>query len=178
MTIQWNKVTWYSKIVAVVLFVLTFYVGFILGKQAGEVDVNSVPVVNNTSTNTAIPQGPLVGCYVAHLAKDVYALDIQSDTNGAVKGTLAFNNAEKDSSSGTFTGTYTDADATLLGDYTFNSEGVQSVRQVIFKKEGNTFVEGFGATTVVGNRESFTAPINVTFDTSAVFMPSSGCSAS
>ena len=33
MKIEWNKVTWYSKVAAVVLFVLTFYIGFNLGKD-------------------------------------------------------------------------------------------------------------------------------------------------
>jgi hypothetical protein len=33
MTIEWNKVTWYSKILAVVLFVAVFFTGFILGSQ-------------------------------------------------------------------------------------------------------------------------------------------------
>lgn len=32
--IQWNKVTWYSKLLAVVLFVAVFFLGFYLGKMA------------------------------------------------------------------------------------------------------------------------------------------------
>lgn len=32
--IQWNKVTWYSKVVAVVIFVATFFLGFYLGIQS------------------------------------------------------------------------------------------------------------------------------------------------
>lgn len=37
MTIQWNKVTWYSKLVAVVLFVGVFFLGFYLGREYEEV---------------------------------------------------------------------------------------------------------------------------------------------
>ena len=33
MKIQWNKVTWYSKLLAVILFVTAFFVGYILGNQ-------------------------------------------------------------------------------------------------------------------------------------------------
>ena len=33
MKIEWNKITWYSKILAVILFVLTFYLGFVLGGE-------------------------------------------------------------------------------------------------------------------------------------------------
>ncbi|MBK6634882.1 MAG: hypothetical protein IPH68_02200 [Chitinophagaceae bacterium] len=32
----------------------------------------------------------------------------------------------------------------LVADYTFMSEGIQSIRQVAFKMEGNSFVEGYG----------------------------------
>lgn len=36
MTIQWNKVTWYSKLVAVILFLLVFLVAFKLGYGYGQ----------------------------------------------------------------------------------------------------------------------------------------------
>ncbi len=59
MTIEWNKVTWYSKIVSVVLFVATFFLGFWLGTiKAQHVDIEmttknaqSVSLVK-TSTST------------------------------------------------------------------------------------------------------------------------------
>lgn len=41
MNIQWNKVTWYSKLLAIVLFVLTFYIGFNLGEQKREINTNN-----------------------------------------------------------------------------------------------------------------------------------------
>jgi hypothetical protein len=31
-----------------------------------------------------------------------------------------------------------------VADYTFMSEGIQSTRQVAFKKDGNSFIEGYG----------------------------------
>jgi hypothetical protein len=34
MKIEWNKVTWYSKIAAVMLFILVFYIGFDLGQYS------------------------------------------------------------------------------------------------------------------------------------------------
>lgn len=36
MNIEWNKVTWYSKVLAVVLFLLTFYIAFRLGFEDGK----------------------------------------------------------------------------------------------------------------------------------------------
>ena len=37
MNIEWNKVTWYSKLLAVVLFVSVFWLGFWFGVQTSEV---------------------------------------------------------------------------------------------------------------------------------------------
>ncbi|OGY61172.1 MAG: hypothetical protein A3F99_00740 [Candidatus Colwellbacteria bacterium RIFCSPLOWO2_12_FULL_43_11] len=47
MHIEWNKVTWYSKLLAVVLFVGTFFLGFYLGWLNG---LSSLPI-NNTSVS-------------------------------------------------------------------------------------------------------------------------------
>lgn len=41
MNIEWNKVTWYSKLVAVILFTATFYLGFNLGKESEKVRVQN-----------------------------------------------------------------------------------------------------------------------------------------
>ncbi len=37
MTIEWNKVTWYSKLLAVIIFVATFYIGFQLGEKKAQI---------------------------------------------------------------------------------------------------------------------------------------------
>ena len=37
MRIEWNKVTWYSKLAAVIIFVATFFAGFYLGSQYGRI---------------------------------------------------------------------------------------------------------------------------------------------
>lgn len=102
------------------------------------------------------------GCYVARLAKDVYTLTILSQSGESFDGKLSFKNFEKDSSSGTYKGTY--KDGILLGDYSFNSEGMASVMQVIFKKSENGFVRGYGDTTQEGTHF---ADINkITYDSS------------
>src|ERR1051326_4846374 len=43
MAVQWNKVTWYSKLLAVVLFVAVFYIGFNLGQQKKEITSVKAP---------------------------------------------------------------------------------------------------------------------------------------
>ncbi len=122
--------------------------------------VNSNPILINADG--------IKGCYVAHLLKDVYNLTILSQSGESVSGTLAFKNFEKDSSNGTFQGTF--KDGILQGDYSFQSEGTNSVMQVIFKKEGSDFIRGFGDTNADGT--SFANLNTITYDSSAPFKPS------
>ncbi len=118
-------------------------------------------------------QDSILGCYVAHLEKDIYNLNIQSENNGVVSGMLAFNNYEKDSSSGAFTGVY--KDGVLLGNYTFYSEGIDSEMQVVFKKVGNDFVRGYGEVLAQGNKVTFTSLEGITYDTNATFIKNEKC---
>lgn len=57
-------------------------------------------------------------------------------------GSLFYLFKEKDRNAGTFKATL--RGDVLVADYTFNSEGTKSIRQVAFKKVGNTYVEGYG----------------------------------
>jgi len=115
----------------------------------------------------------IVGCYVAKLAKDVYVLNIQSDTNNNVSGMIAFNNYEKDSSSGSFVGTY--KDGILLGDYVFSSEGMDSTMQVVFKKQGDAFVRGYGSVKTEGDKVIFENLAEIAYDNNVVFTRNVNC---
>lgn len=116
--------------------------------------------------NPTPSEASIVGTYVANLANDVYTLEITSQENEQVEGSLVFNNFEKDSSAGTLSGTYTDG--ILLGDYSFESEGMASVMQVIFMKQGDNFVRGYGEVDeATGSR--FVDLEAITYDTSVVF---------
>ena len=117
------------------------------------------------------PVASVTGCYVAMLSKDVYTLNVQSQTDEQVSGTLSFKNFQKDSSSGTFAGIY--KDGILLADYSFQSEGMNSVLQVAFKKSPDGFVRGFGDMDSTGTR--FADVANLTYDDTQVFKASSDC---
>lgn len=120
--------------------------------------------VKKDTTVVEQPTASIVGCYVARTpSKDVYTLNVQSQIGDNVSGNLAFKNFEKDSSSGTFIGTY--KDGILLGDYSFRSEGMDSVMQVAFKKSGNDFVRGYGDLNSGGTR--FTDTSKLTYDPSS-----------
>lgn len=125
-----------------------------------------------TGCTTEAPN-PILGCYEMTSGKDVYSLLIASVQDGKFTGKLEFDNFEKDSSSGTYSGTY--ENEILLGDYSFQSEGMQSVMQVAFKKSGDTFVRGYGDVDTTGTR--FIDINNVAYDPSqnlSVFKRSPG----
>lgn len=133
-------------------------------------------LIYHYSTKQAIPkdntpiasENSIGGCYVAQLSKDVYTLTILSQNGEFFEGTLSFKNFEKDSSSGTYRGTY--KDGILLGKYSFQSEGTDSVMQVIFKKQGSNFIRGYGAMNETG--DSFANIDDITYDFSAPFKES------
>lgn len=64
---------------------------------------------------------------------------VQSQT---VSGDLVYKIFEKDKNVGTIVGTL--QGDTLIADYTFNSEGKESVRQVAFLRKNKSLVEGYG----------------------------------
>ncbi len=120
-----------SKIIVFALLIIV--VGFFLFRKNSE---KPVIVTENTED--------IVGCYIAKLGQDVYSLNIRSANEDGVFGNLIFDNYQKDSSSGSFSGSYNDG--ILFGEYSFHSEGMFSVIEVIFKKTENGFQRGFGPT--------------------------------
>ena len=81
-------------------------------------------------------------CYQGILKKDTMLLSLTIKGNEVTDGKLSYKFFEKDKNDGTFTGK-TSGD-TLFAEYTFNSEGQKSVREVAFLKKGDSYIEGFG----------------------------------
>jgi hypothetical protein len=116
----------------------------------------------------------ITGCFEATLSADHYFLEIVSVNGKKVKARVSFQNASKDSSHGTFAATY--SSKTLKGIYNFKSEGMNSRRELIFKKTARGWQEGFGDVVVNGNLESFKDSKKITWDTQYEFLPSKNCS--
>ena len=149
----------YIKII--IAIVLIFIIGAFFYYQKPK-----TPIVNNNEQTPLISDNSIIGCYVAYLAKDVYNLKILSQSGEQVEGELEFNNFEKDSSKGTFKGTY--KNGIILADYTFQSEGTLSVAQVIFKKTADGFVRGYGDVDLATGTH-FVDLNNITYDSSVIF---------
>lgn len=81
-------------------------------------------------------------CYSAIIKKDTISMSLNLKGNQVVSGNLSYKFFEKDKNEGTLVGVI--KQDTLFAEYTFMSEGVSSVRQVVFLKQGNTYVEGYG----------------------------------
>lgn len=80
-------------------------------------------------------------CYAYIKNKDTANLSFTT-TNGIVVGDLTYKLYEKDSNKGMIEGEM--KGDTLFLDYTFSSEGVESVRQVVMLKKANQLLEGSG----------------------------------
>lgn len=101
---------------------------------SGETDQSEqTPVVSDRIESTA--------CYAAIVGKDTLSLRMEVLGN-VIKGKLSYNFFEKDDNEGTIRGEM--HGDTLIANYIYNSEGVESVRQVAFLQMGDIFVEGYG----------------------------------
>ncbi len=89
------------------------------------------------------PSNPqLFACYHAQVGSSNALLEIKEQKGEKTSGSLIFQNYEKDSSYGDFTGVYADKKLTIS--YTFKSEGVESTRPIIFEQSNDVLkAEGF-----------------------------------
>jgi hypothetical protein len=103
-------------------------------------DGNLAGEKNESDSVTASKPGDK-DCYQFINNRDTVTLNTVNE-NGNISGFLAYSYFEKDKSSGPISGKM-EGDL-LVADYMFESEGTKSVRQVAFKKEGDSFLEGYG----------------------------------
>lgn len=119
----------------------------------------------NDTSNTNIPSEERT-CYAYIKGKDTAHLSLIT-TGVASTGELNYKWFEKDQNSGSVEGEM--HGDTLVTNYTFNSEGRQSVRQVVFLKKGDQMVEGFGEVEEKEGKVRFKDLAKLKFDNSVVF---------
>lgn len=100
------------------------------------------PKTKTPSTEIAKPlEQPTTACY--SFEEKGSSVSLQMEITGKdVTGTMVYALAEKDKNTGTFKGTLNND--ILIADYTFQSEGVESTRQVAFEVRGDKLIEGYG----------------------------------
>lgn len=112
---------------------------------------NAEPVASST----------LQTCYTGATGKDSVFISLD-DNLGTITGKLRYENFEKDSSFGDVMGTQNGD--TLKLNYTFQSEGMTSDREIYFlKKEGN-LIEGIGDHKVEGKKDLYANTANLKYD--------------
>jgi hypothetical protein len=147
-----------------------------LGVSFGDSLESGLPLIQ-AAVDSLTPNTPkinVVGCFVAKIAKDRFILDITEQNGKEIKAKVAYLNFEKDSSTGTFIGTY--EDGILDGVYSFRSEGMDSRREVIYRQVKNGFISGFGPIEFVGKLEKLKRPLDLTWNSTYIYIPSSDCS--
>lgn len=102
------------------------------------------PVIQEKKTEEPIPE-----CYLYDSNGSTIELHLYHKPTRVV-GILTYALAEKDRNKGFLTGKI--ENNILIGEYTFQSEGTQSVRQVAFQFKGNKLIEGYGEMSEDGTR--------------------------
>lgn len=125
------------------------------------------------ASNKIITDEPIKGCYLYTVNRDTFQLAITAVDGKNIEGSLLYNFAEKDDSKGNFKGTFEFGQ--LIGEYTFQGEGKESVRQVIFKKQENGFIEGFGDVKEVEGKQTFIDPEKISFSNGIKFTRMDSC---
>ena len=135
-------------------------------------DAQFASLVKAAIASLVKPTKPITGCYIGKLSKDIYYLNILSQSDNAVTASIFYNTFEKDDSTGDFAGSYTNG--VLDGLYTFNSEGSTSERELIFKGSATGFTAGYAVPDPV-NGTYFFRPLSVTWEKQFTFLPATGC---
>lgn len=100
-------------------------------------------------------------CYSFNNGKDSIAMSIEIENNKA-KGDLKFDYYEKDSNTGKFVGILNGD--TLWANYTFISEGIESNREIVFLKQGDMWIQGYGEIMEKNNAFAFVNHEDIRFD--------------
>lgn len=114
----------------------------------------------NTDTLTVTPPSadePAHFCYASANNQDTVELELVVGPDDMVSGELLYQLAGKDRNKGTLKGVL--HNDTILADYTFISEGKQSVREVTFLKKDSSLTEGYAAMEEVEGKMQFKAGV-------------------
>lgn len=96
---------------------------------------------SNIISNKEWKASEMAGTYSFEKGGDTIKLDLKNQ-NDSLIGNLSYSFKEKDKNQGSFRGVL--KDSLIVGNYTFMSEGVISVRETVFGIVPEGLIEGFG----------------------------------
>ncbi|SDW38928.1 hypothetical protein [Flavobacterium degerlachei] len=107
-------------------------------------------------------------CYQAIIEKDTITLTVDVNNVNQFEGELNYSYYQKDKSFGTLLGNM--KGDTIFADYTFQSEGITSIRELVFlKKDSNTIIEGHGEVLETNGKMALKDKSNIKFDGNVVY---------
>jgi hypothetical protein len=118
-----------------------------------------------TPTTEVAEQKPVTECYIMATPRDTVTMTMTRQ-NQSVSGDLRYNWYEKDHNVGTYKGSFM-GDTLRIG-YTFQSEGMTSIREELFLLKGDELIKGTGHIIEKNGRQVFENKKNVIFDGSIV----------
>ena len=121
---------------------------------------------DSNAVDTTIVPGSQQSCFAYIKDKDTAKITMMS-SGPITTGELSYKLYEKDKNNGVFEGEL--HGDTLIAEYTFSSEGKESVRQVAFLKKGNQLFEGFGEMEDKNGKMMFKNTAALKFGDSMVF---------
>lgn len=123
------------------LSILFLSLVFAACNNAGTDNKSNVDTISNSLNSKSYDSENIIGSYAYEHNGDTIAmhLNLQGDS---VMGQLIYALKEKDINSGNFKGVI--VDSVLIATYEFESEGQLSKREVAFKLDGKSAVEGYG----------------------------------
>ncbi|RDC62435.1 hypothetical protein [Adhaeribacter pallidiroseus] len=145
------------------LFILATSFPVLLSCQSEQ---KKIPVENTTLKTSKNKRRS--SCYQYSSSQDSVLLHL-NPVGDSIKGQLIYALAGKDYNTGTIAGQM--KGDTLFADYTFLSEGQISVRQVAFLKKDQTWIEGYGEVTNLGQKSAFANKAAINFDNSILLKP-------
>ena len=108
-----------------------------------ETNDESTPGADTSTNQSSVPDAlsPLSGCYTIIQQRDTAILNLNV-VDSSVTGKLEYRRFEKDHNIGTIEGFV--SGNMIVANYTFQSEGMTSVREVAFAIRNDSLFEGYG----------------------------------
>ncbi|MHA4894509.1 hypothetical protein ACXZ1K_07130 [Pedobacter sp. PWIIR3] len=134
-------------------------------KKAGQ-QTDTVAKTSKDTTAVVSNDQELGNCYAYIKNRDTAYLNLQI-AGEEVTGDLSYKLFEKDSNKGKIAGEL--KGDTIIAEYTFDSEGMRSVREIVFLHKGGQLIEGFGDVEQKGVKTVFKNRAALKFDNGLVF---------
>ncbi|RDC55052.1 hypothetical protein DU508_18030 [Pedobacter chinensis] len=143
--------------------ILTIATVFMVACESKTTTTATTDSTINSSTET---QTGSAQCFQYVKNRDTAGLTLNIEDE-KVTGSLSYNLFEKDKNKGVIAGIV--KGDTIIADYTFQSEGITSIRQVAWLRQNDQLIEGFGDVEEVDGKTKFKNIGKLTFGKSTIF---------